>query len=90
MRDVALLVCRPVPVLAEASVVAAGTLRVPFARFAVVVAAANVAISAWYASLGATAVNTRTFVVAFLVAALLPGLALLGRRWFVRGTAGHR
>jgi uncharacterized membrane protein YdjX (TVP38/TMEM64 family) len=86
MRDVALLVCRPVPVLAEASVVAAGTLRIPFARFAVVVATANVAVSAWYASIGTTAVDRRTFVLAFLVAALLPGLALLGRRFLLRGS----
>src|SRR5687768_16900574 len=35
-REIAVVACRPVPVLAEASVIAAGTLRVPFLRFLVV------------------------------------------------------
>jgi len=84
LREIALLACRPVPVLAEASVVAAGTLRVPFARFMIVVAGANVAVSAWYASIGSMAHDRTTFVIAFLVAAILPGLALLGRKWWSR------
>lgn len=84
-KDVALLACRPVPVLAEASVLAAGTLRVPFRRFVAVVTLANVAISAWYASIGTLAVDRTTFVLAFLVAAMLPALALFGRRlWLGR------
>jgi uncharacterized membrane protein YdjX (TVP38/TMEM64 family) len=83
-KDVALLACRPVPVLAEASVVAAGTLRVPFARFLVVVTAANIAISAWYASLGSKATDRTTFVLAFLVAACLPGVGMLVHRLWTR------
>ncbi len=70
-REIALLACRPVPVLAEASVVAAGTLGVPFPRFLSLVTFANVAVSAWYAAIGSTARDRTTFVIAFLVAALL-------------------
>lgn len=84
VRQIALIACRPVPVLAEASVVAAGTLRVPFVRFLVIVTTVNVAISAWYASLGSVAVDARTFVGAFLIAALLPALGLLGRAMWAR------
>lgn len=81
-KEVALLVCRPVPVLAEASVIAAGTLRVPFPRFIAVVTVANVVVSAWYAAIGSMARDRTTFVIAFLVAAILPALALLGRKWW--------
>jgi uncharacterized membrane protein YdjX (TVP38/TMEM64 family) len=81
-KELALLACRPMPVLAEASVVAAGTLRVPFPRFIAVVTIGNVAVSAWYASIGSMARDRTTFVMAFLVAAILPALALLGRRWW--------
>lgn len=49
---VALLVLRPVPVLAEASVIAAGTLNLSFGRFFLVCAAANLAISVAYAAIG--------------------------------------
>jgi uncharacterized membrane protein YdjX (TVP38/TMEM64 family) len=83
-REIALIACRPVPVLAEASVVAAGTLRVPFIRFLAIVTSINVAISAWYASIGSVATDARTFVAAFLVAALLPAIGLLGRAMWVR------
>lgn len=85
-KEIALLVCRPVPVLAEASVVAAGTLRVPFLRFIAVVTIANVAVSAWYASIGSMARDRTTFVIAFLLAAVLPALALAARTcWSGRG-----
>jgi uncharacterized membrane protein YdjX (TVP38/TMEM64 family) len=83
-KEIALVACRPVPVLAEASIVAAGTLRVPFLRFLVVVTAVNVAISAWYASIGSVAADAKTFVVAFLIAALLPAIGLLGRTMWAR------
>ena len=59
-----LVVCRGVPVLAEASVVAAGAARMPFARFAWVTLAANFGLAAAYALLssfessGAAAVIT--------------------------------
>jgi membrane protein DedA with SNARE-associated domain len=49
----ALLVSRPIPVLAEASVVCAGVTRMPLARFLAVTTVSNVAISAAYAAAGA-------------------------------------
>jgi uncharacterized membrane protein YdjX (TVP38/TMEM64 family) len=47
------LLLRPIPVLAEASVVYAGMGALPFHRFLALTAAANLAISAVYAYLGA-------------------------------------
>jgi uncharacterized membrane protein YdjX (TVP38/TMEM64 family) len=49
---VALLLLRPVPVLAEASVIAAGALNLSFGRFFLVCAAVNLAISVAYAAIG--------------------------------------
>lgn len=50
----ALLLMRPIPVLAEASVVLAGMIRAPQARFLYATAGANLAISFAYAWLGAS------------------------------------
>lgn len=79
----ALLLLRPVPVLAEASLISAGALRVPFANVCVAVSAANVAVSAWYAGIGASADETG-FVLVFAGALLLPASALLLRFLFRR------
>ncbi len=83
-----LVLFRPVPVLAEASVISAGALRVPFGHVFVAVSTANVAVSAWYAAMGAAAVDAG-FMVAFAGALALPALALLIRAIFRRhvGTA---
>jgi uncharacterized membrane protein YdjX (TVP38/TMEM64 family) len=78
-----LLLLRPVPVLAEASVISAGALRVPFTPACVAVSAANVAVSAWYAGIGASA-NKTGFVLVFAAALSLPALALLLRPVFPR------
>jgi uncharacterized membrane protein YdjX (TVP38/TMEM64 family) len=85
--EVAVLACRPVPVLAEASVVAAGVIRAPFARFLFVVAGANLAISAWYAAVGATAATQWEFVLASLIAFLLPAAGVFGHRAWRRRRA---
>ena len=50
----ALVVLRPVPVLAEASIVVAGALGLPFLRVLLATAAANLAVSAAYAAIGAS------------------------------------
>lgn len=50
----ALIVCRAIPVLAEASVVFAGLVRWPFARFMVSTTLANLVIAAAYAYLGSS------------------------------------
>ncbi|MFP2924470.1 VTT domain-containing protein [Pyxidicoccus sp. 3LG] len=77
-----LLVFRAVPVLAEASVVFAGTSRMSFRRFFTVCALSNLGVSATYAALGATAAELESFLVLFAGMVLVPGLALawVGRR----------
>ena len=55
--DWILVLFRPVPVLAEASVLFAGLSRVPWRRFAVLTFTANLAVSAAYAYAGAYAVG---------------------------------
>ncbi|MFP2910635.1 hypothetical protein ACLESD_37460 [Pyxidicoccus sp. 3LFB2] len=71
-----LLVCRAVPVLAETSVVFAGTSRMPPRRFFTVCALSNLGVSATYAALGATAAQLESFLLLFAGMVLVPGLAL--------------
>ena len=73
--EVALVLCRPVPVLAEASVLFAGIVRAPVTRFAWATGLANLGIAGGYAAFGAFSMRMDSFVVAFVGAMLLPGLA---------------
>ena len=75
--DLTIVLCRPVPVLAEASVVFAGLVRAPFARFAALTAASNLGIALGYAAFGAYSLRLDSFLVAFIGALLLPALFLL-------------
>ena len=75
--DVTLVLCRPVPVLAEASVVFAGLVHAPFGRFARLTALSNLGIALGYAAFGALSLDLDSFVLAFLGALLLPGLFLI-------------
>ena len=74
--ELALVLCRPVPVLAEASVVFAGIVRTPFVRFSALTAISNLGIALGYAAFGAFSMRLDSFLVAFLGALLLPGIAL--------------
>jgi uncharacterized membrane protein YdjX (TVP38/TMEM64 family) len=71
-----LLVFRAVPVLAEASVVFAGTSRMARKPFLTVCALSNLGVAATYAALGATAARWESFLVLFAGMVLVPGLAL--------------
>jgi uncharacterized membrane protein YdjX (TVP38/TMEM64 family) len=88
-----LLLLRPVPVLAEASVISAGALRLPFTHVCMAVSAANVAVSAWYAGIGAAA-DEIGFILVFAGALSLPALALLlrplVRRYVSRAECGKK
>ncbi|MPY87747.1 MAG: DedA family protein [Luteitalea sp.] len=75
--DLAIVLCRPVPVLAEASVVFAGLVRAPFGRFAQLTASANLGIALGYAGFGAFSLRIDSFLAAFVGALLVPALALL-------------
>ena len=80
--DVALVLMRPLPVLAEASALFAGVSAMPPLRFLVVVGTANAGIAVAYAYVGAFAADVDSFLLAVAGAFGLPLLALLavGRR----------
>jgi uncharacterized membrane protein YdjX (TVP38/TMEM64 family) len=72
----ALVVSRPVPVLAEASVLFAGACGVPFWRTMALSALANAGISLAYAAVGAFSARIDSFLLAFAGAMGLPAIAL--------------
>jgi membrane protein DedA with SNARE-associated domain len=83
--DATIVVCRPIPVLAEASVVFAGLVRAPLGRFLALTAASNLGIAVGYSAFGAFSLRLDSFLVAFLGALALPGvLMLLSRLIFAR------
>lgn len=75
--DLTIVLCRPVPVLAEASVVFAGLVHAPFARFARLTLVSNLGIALGYAAFGAYSLTLDSFLMAFFGALALPGLFLL-------------
>jgi uncharacterized membrane protein YdjX (TVP38/TMEM64 family) len=76
----ALVLCRPVPVLAEASVIAAGLAGMRPGPVLVATGLANLGISAIYAGLGAAAGGLGAFLLAVVAALALPGLFMLAAR----------
>jgi uncharacterized membrane protein YdjX (TVP38/TMEM64 family) len=79
--DWMLALFRPVPVLAEASVLFAGMTRAPFHRFLLLTSLANFGISAIYAAAGAFAPGIGSFGYALAAAIALPAVAMwLARR----------
>ena len=75
--DWTIVMCRPVPVLAEASVIFAGLVRAPFGRFLAITALSNLGIAVGYAAFGAFSMSVNSFLVAFVGALLIPGVAML-------------
>lgn len=81
----ALVVCRPIPVLAESSVVFAGLVRTPIGPFTWLTTLSNLGIAIVYAAVGAFSMHVQSFLLTFAAALALPGIAMLaGRRWLVR------
>ena len=80
--DLTIVLCRPVPVLAEASVVFAGLVRANYSRFLRLTATSNLGIAAGYAAVGAYSrrLDSYSFLIAFLGALLLPGVFILVSR----------
>jgi uncharacterized membrane protein YdjX (TVP38/TMEM64 family) len=74
--DWTIIICRPVPVLAEASVIFAGLVRAPYARFCILTALSNLGIAIGYAAFGAFSMSMDSFLVAFLGALLIPGIVM--------------
>ena len=73
----AIVLCRPVPVLAEATVVFAGVIRAPLSRFVTLTALSNLGIAAGYAAIGSYSMRVDSFLLAFVGAIVVPGSALL-------------
>lgn len=80
--DLTIVLCRPVPVLAEASVVFAGVVRANYSRFLRLTATSNLGIAAGYTAVGAYSrrLDSYSFLIAFLGALLLPGVFILVSR----------
>ncbi len=70
-----LVLARGVPVLAEASVIAAGAARLDLRLFLPATAAANIVVALAYAGLGAAAAGSGSFVMVFTGIIALPALA---------------
>lgn len=68
--------CRAVPVLAEASIIAAGIARVPALQCMTASALANLGVAAIYASIGSWAADASMLGAAFVASLAIPGLAL--------------
>ena len=79
-----LIITRPLPVFAEAGVLLAGLLRIPWYRFLLTVAVSNLAIAGTYCMLGEYAVERAWLPGALCLSLAVPvGLALVARRrWF--------
>lgn len=72
-----LLALRPVPILAEASILFSGIVRMPFKKTMVIASIGNLAVSALYAAVGAYGeMRERTFA-AFVISTLLAGAMML-------------
>lgn len=72
-----LVIARPVPVLAEASVFFAGLSGMRFGPFLAIISLSNLGISAAYATVGSIASDMNTFLLAFGASMLLPLVFML-------------
>ncbi len=69
-----LIVARAVPVLAEASALAAGAVRMPFLPFMIATSVANAGVAVAYAAAGAAAVSNGSFLIVFIGLVTVPAL----------------
>ena len=82
---VVLAACRPVPVLAEVSVIAAGVAEISAYKVLFVTTFANIGFAAIYAALGANAESMTGFLLAVAAALGMPLAAmLLAKAWRAR------
>ena len=76
-----LVLMRPVPVLAEASVISAASLGIEMKAAIAYTTLANLGIAFAYACLGAWAADHGTFILVFLASLLPPAIFFAGTRW---------
>jgi len=77
LGDWVIVASRPVPMLAEASVLFAGIGRMSLYRFLLLSTLSNLAISATYAAVGAFSATVNSFLLAFAGSILFPAIAML-------------
>ena len=70
-----LVMCRPVPVLAEASVLVAGATGLPLRTAMAATSLSNLGVAGAYAALGALSHDPVSFLVVFAATCILPALA---------------
>lgn len=75
--DWIIVASRPVPVLAETSVMFAGISEMPAGRFLLLSALSNLGVSAVYAAVGAFSYTVNSFLLAFGGAILVPALGMI-------------
>jgi uncharacterized membrane protein YdjX (TVP38/TMEM64 family) len=85
--DWVVIIARPIPVLAEASVIAAGASGLRLSRFMLVSTAANIGIAFVYAVAGAISATAGGLLWALVAAIGLPAMVLVAQR--ARGIAGR-
>jgi len=79
----ALVMSRPVPVLAEASVVFAGIVQVPFRPFLLATSAANIGVALSYSAVGAFSMQMESFLLTFAGAMAVPLVGWLVARFLL-------
>jgi len=82
--DYAVVLCRPVPVLAEATVILAGIMRRPLRRFLHLTAWSNLGVAVGYAAIGAFSMQVDSFLLAFVGSIAVPAAAILVSRLWLR------
>ena len=82
--DFILLASRPVPVLAEATVIFAGLVRTPLARFLQLTGLSNLGIALAYGAIGAFSMQMNSFWLALAGAIVLPAVAALAARLWLK------
>lgn len=75
-----IVVSRPVPMLAEASVLLAGISGMPLSQFFLLSTLSNFGVSVVYAAVGAFSATVNSFLLAFAGAILVPLLAMMVMR----------
>lgn len=81
-----IVICRPVPVLAEASVLFVGLGHMSALRFIILSTLSNLGVSAVYAAIGAYSANMNSFFLAVAGSVLVPGVAMM----FMKRRAGSQ
>ncbi|GAB4495425.1 MAG: hypothetical protein OHK0052_02880 [Anaerolineales bacterium] len=80
LGDWVIVVCRPIPVLGEASVLFAGAGTLNWTHFAGLSLLSNLVISLVYAAVGAFAADVNSFLLAFFGSITVPGIIM----WLAR------